>query len=95
MFEEEPFKKMTEFEIRRQIEAIRHSEASPVGKARELLRLRRKLATQLSELEKAREQVERTPDRNSKASLNRMAATAEILEDDVLESAREILCSRR
>ena len=84
---------MTEFEIRRQIEAIRHSEASPVGKARELLRLRRKLATQLSELEKARTQVGRTSDRTSKAMLNRMAATAEILEDDVLESAREMLAS--
>lgn len=85
---------MTEFEIRRQIEAIRHSEASPVGKARELLRLRRKLATQLSELERTRRQVEQTADQKSRAMLNRMAATAEILEDDVLESAREILGSR-
>jgi hypothetical protein len=86
---------MTEFEIRRQIEAIRVSLDSPVNKARELVRLRRKLAIQLTELEQARTQVSRTSDQNSKAMLNRMAATAESLEDDVLESAREILNSRR
>jgi hypothetical protein len=82
---------MTEFEIRRSIEAIRISPASPVSKARELLKLRRKLAVQHLELERARSQVSRTADRNSKAMLNRMAATAESLEDDMLESAREIL----
>ncbi len=82
---------MTEFEIRRQIEAIRLSPSSPVTKARELLRLRRLLSIQLTELEQARMQVAQTSDRRTKAMLNRMAATAESLEDDVLESAREVL----
>jgi hypothetical protein len=83
--------KMTEFEIRKQIEAIRVSSDSPVHKARELLRLRRVLSTRLIELEKTRLQVSQTSDRSTKAMLNRMAAAAEGLEDDVLESAREAL----
>jgi len=82
---------MTEFEIRRQIEAIRLSPASPVSKARELLRLRRALSIQHLELDRARFQVSKTTDRSTNAMLNRMAATAVILEDDVLESARQAL----
>jgi hypothetical protein len=86
---------MTEFEIRRKMEAIRLSEATPIAKARELLRLRRMLSQQICELEKAKAQVARTGDRSTRAMLTRMATNAEFLEDDVRETARNTLSGRR
>jgi hypothetical protein len=82
---------LTEFEVRRRIDAIRASRMSPIRKAKMLLRLNKSLNRQVKSLLQARAQISQTSDLNAAAGLTRMTTTTQQLLTDVQEAAYEAI----
>jgi hypothetical protein len=84
---------LTEFEVRRELELIQNSDAPPSAKARRMLRLGKSLRTQAQELVAAQAQAERSSNINAKRQLERMAASARTLREEVRSAALAVLRS--
>jgi len=84
---------LTEFEVRRTLESIQMSDAPPTDKARRLLRLDRSLRTQAQALVDAHARTQRSTNRSASLQLERMAASARMMRDEVRESALSFLHS--
>lgn len=80
---------LTEFEVRRRMESIQASTATPARKARLLLRLGRTLRIQARSLFQIRNLSARAPDRNAAAHLERMERQTSALREDLRGQAFE------
>jgi hypothetical protein len=86
---------LTEYEVRRQLELIQTSDAPPGAKARNLLRLGKSLRTQAQELVEAQARASRSQNVNANRQLERMAAKARMLREEVRGAALAILRARQ
>ncbi len=82
---------LTEFEVRRRIDAIRSSRMSALRKARMLLRIGRSLNKQVKTLNEAKTLISQTADRNAAAGLSRMKCNSQQLRSEVRDAAYEAL----
>jgi len=82
---------LTEFEVRRRVDAIHASRMTPLRKAKMLLRLSKCLDRQVSSLLNASAQISQTPDRNAAAGLTRMTTTTQQLLADVRDAAYDAI----
>lgn len=84
---------LTEFEVRRELESIQHSDAPPSAKARKLLRLGKSLRQQANALEATQELAQRSADVNADRQLERMETNARLLRAEVRAVALALLRS--
>jgi hypothetical protein len=84
---------LTEFEVRRQMEEIQESDATPGAKARHLLKLRRSLRSQAKTLTATQARAEKSSDVNTIRQMERMANRAKLLSEEARSIALNVLRS--